>query len=56
MDMFVLFVIIFLSVMIGVALSAMLLSLFFKLIVKISRDRAPQALATAGAASQTPRG
>jgi len=56
MDMFVLFAIIFLSVLFGLALSAILLSLFFRLILRLSRARGPQALAAAAATSQTQRG
>ncbi len=39
MDMFLLFVVIFTSVLVGVGLSALMLSLFFRLILKLSRNR-----------------
>ncbi len=39
MDMFLLFAVIFMSVLFGVALSALMLSLLFKLILKLSRGR-----------------
>ncbi len=55
MDMFMLFVVIFLCVMLGVALSAVMLSLLFKVILKLSRARGPQSLATAAASSPAPR-
>lgn len=39
MDMFLLFAVIFISVLLGVGLSALMLSLLFRLILKLSRDR-----------------
>ncbi|MCZ6696640.1 MAG: hypothetical protein O7A63_08895 [Acidobacteria bacterium] len=39
MDMFLLFAVIFLSVLFGVGLSALMLSLLFKLILKFSKGR-----------------
>jgi len=56
MDMFVLFVVIFLCVMFGLGISALALSLLFRLILRFSGDRAPRvAVATAAASSQGPR-
>ena len=39
MDMFLLFAVIFMSVLFGVGLSALMLSLLFKLILKLSKNR-----------------
>jgi hypothetical protein len=55
MDMFMLFVVIFLCVMLGLALSALMLSLLFRVIQKLSPARGPQSLATAAASSPVPR-
>ncbi len=56
MDMFVLFAVIFLCVMFGLGISALALSLLFRLILRFSGDRAPRvAVATAAASSQGPR-
>ena len=49
MDMFLLFAVIFLSVMIGVGLSALMLSLLFKLVLRLSRATATGRLAPAPA-------
>jgi multisubunit Na+/H+ antiporter MnhC subunit len=46
MDMFLLFVVIFTSVLFGVGLSALMLSLLFKLILKLSSDRAREMAVT----------
>ncbi len=46
MDMFLLFVVIFASVLFGVGLSALMLSLLFKLILKLSSDRAREMAVT----------
>jgi len=54
MDMFLLFVVIFLCVMFGLGVGALALSLLFKLILKISPRGAPVAVAAA-ASSATPR-
>lgn len=45
MDMFLLFVVIFLSVLIGVGLSALALSLLFRLVLRISRSAATRSVA-----------
>ncbi len=55
MDMFLLFVVIFLCVMIGLGMSALALSLLFKLILKFSGERSPR-VAVAGVSSQASRG
>ncbi len=56
MDMFLLFVVIFLSVLFGVGLSALMLSLLFKLILKLSRNRvADVAVASAHVPTEAPQ-
>ncbi len=56
MDMFLLFVVIFTSVLFGVGLSALMLSLLFKLILKLSSDRARGlAVASARVPTQAPQ-
>ncbi len=56
MDMFLLFAVIFLCVMLGLGMGALALSLLFRLIVRFSGERAPRvAVAAAAASSQTPR-
>jgi hypothetical protein len=56
MDMFLLFAVIFLCVMFGLGVSALALSLLFKLILRLSGERGPNvAVATAAATSQSPR-
>jgi NO-binding membrane sensor protein with MHYT domain len=47
MDMFLLFVVIFLSVLIGVGLSALALSLLFRLVLRLSKGAAARQVATA---------
>lgn len=54
MDMFLLFAVIFLSVLIGVGLSALMLSLLFRLVLRMSRAGAAPRLTPAPAASQVP--
>lgn len=55
MDMFLIFVVIFLSVMLGIGLSAALLSLFFRVIRRLGAARSTQApMAPAAASSQVP--
>jgi hypothetical protein len=54
MDMFLLFVVIFLCVMIGVGLSALLLSLMFRLVLRLSGAPARTGLTTVPATSQAP--
>lgn len=54
MDMFLLFVVIFLCVTIGVGLSALLLSLLFRGLLKLSGSRAAKPLTGVPAASQAP--
>jgi len=54
MDMFLLFVVIFLCVMIGVGLSALLLSLLFRGLVRLSGAPAARRLPAVPAASQAP--
>lgn len=53
MDLFLLFVVIFLSVMLGIGLSAILLSLLFKLILRLPGGQRSHALRAAP--SQAPR-
>ncbi len=56
MDMFLLFVVIFLCVMFSLGVSALALSLLFKLILRLSGARgAGVAVATAVVTSQAPR-
>ena len=56
MDMFLLFVVIFLCVMFSLGVSALALSLLFKLILRLSGARAASvAVATAVVTSQAPR-
>ena len=54
MDMFLLFVVIFLCVLIGVWLSALLLSLLFRGLVMLSGSRAAKRLRAVPATSQAP--
>jgi hypothetical protein len=54
MDMFLLFVVIFLCLMIGVGLSALMLSLLFRLVLRLSGTQAPERLAAVPAATQVP--
>jgi len=54
MDMFLLFAVIFLCVMIGVGLSALMLSLLFRAITKISGATAARHITAVPAASQAP--
>lgn len=54
MDMFLLFLVIFLSLLIGVGLSALLLSGLFRLVLHLSRSAAPRQVAPAPSASQVP--
>jgi hypothetical protein len=54
MDMFLLFVVIFLCVMIGVGLSALLLSLLFRGLLRLSGATARKTLPAVPAASQAP--
>ncbi len=56
MDMFLLFAVIFMSVLFGVGLSALMLSLLFKLILKLTRDRIGDVpVAQAGVPSGAPQ-
>jgi len=56
MDMFLLFVVIFLCVMFSLGVSALALSLLFKLIVRLSGDRkAPVAVPAVAGSPQGPR-
>ncbi len=56
MDMFLLFAVIFMSVLFGVALSALMLSLLFKLILKLSKGRIGNVpVAPAGVPSGAPQ-
>jgi hypothetical protein len=56
MDMVLLFTVIFLCVMLGLGMSALALSLLFRLMMKLSGDRTPRvAVAAAGASPQAPR-
>jgi hypothetical protein len=55
MDMFLLFVVIFLCVMIGLGMSALALSLLFKIIVRFAGERAPRVVVAAAATSPTPQ-
>ncbi|HEX9427814.1 MAG TPA: hypothetical protein VGA64_08500 [Candidatus Polarisedimenticolia bacterium] len=55
MDMFLLFVVIFLCVMIGLGMSALALSLLFRVIMKFSGDRSPRVAVAAAASLPTPR-
>ncbi|HYV86033.1 MAG TPA: hypothetical protein VFB49_08995 [Patescibacteria group bacterium] len=54
MDMFLLFVVIFLCLIIGVGLSALMLSLLFRLFLRLSGTAARQRLAGVPATSQAP--
>jgi hypothetical protein len=55
MDMFVLFFVIFLCVLFGLGVSALALSLLFRLMVKMPGTRSARvAVAAASASSQTP--
>jgi phosphate/sulfate permease len=55
MDMFLIFVVIFLSVVLGIALAAALLSLFFRVIRRLADSRSARAsMAPAPASSQAP--
>lgn len=54
MDMFLLFAVIFLCVMFGLGVSALALSLLFKLILRLSGERGPN-VAVAAATPQSPR-
>jgi len=54
MDMFLLFAVIFLCLLIGVGLSALMLSLLFRAITKISGATAARHIAAVPAASQAP--
>jgi hypothetical protein len=54
MDMFLLFVVIFLCVMVGVGLSALLLSLLFRGLLRLSGANAARRLPVVPAASQAP--
>ncbi len=56
MDMFLLFVVIFLCLIIGVGLSALMLSLLFRLFLRLSGTAARQRLAGVPATSQAPPG
>ena len=56
MDMFLLFAVIFMSVLFGVGVSALMLSLLFKLILKLSKDRLGDVpVAPAGVPSRAPQ-
>jgi len=56
MDMFLLFAVIFLCVMFSLGVSALALSLLFKLIVRLSGDRkAPVAVAAVAVSPQAPQ-
>jgi hypothetical protein len=55
MDMFLLFVVIFLCVMIGLGMSALALSLLFRVIMKFSTDRGPGVAVAAVGSFPTPR-
>jgi hypothetical protein len=54
MDMFLLFAVIFLSVMIAVGLGALALSLLFRLVLRLSRTPAGRGMTPAPAAPQAP--
>jgi len=54
MDMFLLFAVIFLSVMIAVGLGALMLSLLFRLVLRFSRTHPARAMTPAPAAPQAP--
>jgi len=54
MDMFLLFAVIFLSVMIAVGLSALMLSLLFRLVLRLSRAHASPPMTPAPASPQAP--
>jgi hypothetical protein len=51
MDMFLLFVVIFVCVMLGLGMSALALSLLFRLIVRFSAGRAPRVAVAAATSS-----
>ena len=55
MDMFLVFVVIFLSVVLGIGLSAALLSLFFRVIRKLAGGRGAPAPMAPAASTQVPR-
>ena len=55
MDMFLLFAVVFLSMMLGVGLSAALLSLLFRLIMRLPGSPRGRALAPAPVSSQAAR-
>jgi len=54
MDMFLLFVVIFLSVLIGVGLSALALSVLFRLVLRFSRGAAARPVTATPTATQVP--
>jgi len=55
MDMFLLFVVIFLCVMLGLGMGALALSLLFRVILRFSGERAPRvAVAAVAVAPQAP--
>jgi hypothetical protein len=54
MDMFLLFAVIFLSVVIAVGLGALLLSLLFRVVLRLSRARTGRGMTPAPAAPQAP--
>lgn len=54
MDMFLLFVVIFLSVLIGVGLSALALSLLFRLVLRLSKGAAASRPVAAAAVQEVP--
>jgi len=54
MDMFLLFAVIFLSVIIAVGLGALMLSLLFRLVLRLSRTHAAPAMTPAPATPQAP--
>jgi len=51
MDMFLLFVVIFVCVMLGLGMSALALSLLFRVIVRFASGRAPRVAVAAAASS-----
>ena len=54
MDMFLLFVVIFLSVLIGVGLSALMLSLMFRLVLRLSKGAGARAVTAAPTVHEVP--
>lgn len=54
MDMFLLFVVIFLSVLIGVGLSALALSILFRLVLRLSRGAVARPVTAAPTVPQVP--